>query len=539
MKRRNLFLSLICSIILTIALVTVTIISVVPKKGGTNGGQTSEQVSDGGTQQPEITINDDRDGSAEKPYVIYSADSFKTFVVDKYLDEDGKYIDYNQVDENGELVYPLLNAGLHYELDSDIDFAGQDFTTIFNKGVAFNGHIDGKGHSLKNISINVTKENLVDTYSYTEDGELVANIGIFGELDGAVIENIAFGAINVSMEEGLYSYVWSAEFKTDNGTMNAIAVGSVAAIAKDTTIKADVDVKLDAFAYSVYVQNRADGLFAVGGMVASAENCEIVDSNVNAEIVANQGTKYYVGGIAGSVLNTKIANTEVKSTVTTAFDKALYIGGAVGYSIGLNMDTVEVEFAVSEIGEERFSTKGVSSIDNTLFVSIAGAVHTINVKETAATVKNVTVKADADIDGIYAGAIMDVVNGNGTILVELTDIIVDSNVNVLKAYGFARKVVDSKITFSQTMIELVDEEEIEYNVKLTGKVRLKNYLNWETKERMYTASVFTLNFENSQLGNGEIVNGKKAVKVIVSAIIASETTPLEGITQTWGGLVKV
>ncbi len=539
MKRRNLFLSLICSLILTVALVTVTIISVVPKKGGTNGGQHSEQVSDGGQQQPEITINDDRDGSAEKPYVIYSADSFKTFVVDKYLDEDGNYIDYNTVDDNGELVYPTLNAGLHYELNSDIDFAGTEFTTFFNKGVAFNGYIDGKGYAIKNVSINVTKANLVDTFSYTKDGELVANIGIFGELDGAVIENIAFGAINVTMEDGLYEYVWSAEFKTDNGTMNAIAVGSVAGIAKNTTIKATVDSKLDAFAYSVYVQDRADGLFALGGVVAVADASEIADTKVTTEIVADQGTKYFVGGIAGSVRNTTITNSEVKANIATTYDSKLYVAGAVGYAIGLNMDTVNVELAVTELGEERFPVKAVTSIDNANFVSVAGAVHTININGTASIVKNVTVIADADIDAIYAGVVMDIVNGNGTQLVELTDIIVDSNVNVLKAYGFARKVVDAKITLSQTMIELIDEEEIEYNVRLTGKVRIKAYQNWETKERMYTASVFTLEFNNSTLGNGEILNGKKAVKAIVDATIVSNATPLEGITSTWGSLVKV
>ena len=105
MKRRNLFLSLICSLILTVALVTVTVINLVPKKNnGTTGSQPSTNVSDPVTdEKPDVTVNEDRDGSAEKPYVIYSAETFQTFVVDKYLDEKGEYIDYTKVDGPGRI----------------------------------------------------------------------------------------------------------------------------------------------------------------------------------------------------------------------------------------------------------------------------------------------------------------------------------------------------------------------------------------------------------------------------------------------------
>lgn len=536
MKRRNLFLSLICSLILTVALVTVTVVSLVPKKQpGTNDAPVSGNVSDTGNQeQPDITVNEERDGSAEKPYVVYSAETFETFIVDKYLDEEGNYIDYTQVDEEGNLVYPELNAGLYYELDADIDFAGTEFTTIFNQGVAFNGHINGNGHTIKNININVTKENIVDAYSYTEDGELVANIGIFGELDGATIENITFSAVSISMEDGLYEYIWNADFKTDYGTMNAITVGALAGVAENSTIKANVVASIDAFAYSVYVENRADGLFALGGVVASAKDSVIADAEVVVDITIDQATKFFVGGVAGSVYNTTVENVKVSANIATQYEDALYIGGAVGYSIGINMNEVKVNLTVKELGTERFVTKGVSSIDNTLFVTVAGAVHTINIKETASVVKNVEVKTDVDVDGIYAGVVMDVVNGNGTILVELADIIADSNVNVLKAYGFARKLVDTKVDLSKTILELIDGEEVEYNIRLTGKVRLASYMNYDEKVRMYTASVYVL--ENS---NCEFVNGKKAVKLIVDAGILTETTAIEQIVALWGGLVKV
>ena len=540
MKKRNLFLSLICSVILTIALVTFTVVSLVPKKdNGDQNGPTSGNVSDTGSDV-DITINEERDGSLEKPYVIYSADSFKTYVVDKYIDENGEYIDYTKVDEeSGELVYPELNAGLYYELDRDIDFAGVEFSTIFNKGIAFNGHINGNGHVIKNINISVTKDNIVDV-AYSKDSQLVANVGIFGEINGAEIKNISIVDATVSMEEGLYSHIWSAEFRTDNGTMKSIAVGTLAGVAKNSTIEANVSAKLTAFAYSVYENERATGLFAVGGLVAAADTCTIANSNVDVEIVADQGARYFVGGIAGSAFDTTITATVVDADITTHYEQALYVAGAVGYTIGLNMEDVTVNFAIVDNSEERYNTKGITSINNNSFVSIAGAVHTINVDNTAVSIKNVTVKANADIDGVYAGAVMDIINTNGTVLVELTDLIVDSEVNVLKGYGFARKLYDAKVTLSRVEVELIDEVETSFNVRMTGKVRLDVYKSSDAK--MLVASVFALEMGNTEIAGmadleGNAPAGYRAVNAIVSYQIYSKLTT--DTFRPWGSFVKV
>ena len=531
MKRRNLFLSLICSLILTVALVTVTVINLVPKKNnGTTGSQPSTNVSDPVTdEKPDVTVNEDRDGSAEKPYVIYSAETFQTFVVDKYLDEKGEYIDYTKVDEQGKLLHPELNAGLHYELDADIDFADVEFSTIFNKGVAFNGHINGNGHIVKNISIEVLKDNLVNDFTAVVDGELVANIGVFGDLNGAEIKNITFENISVDLEDGLYDYVWSANFETKNGTMNAIAVGSLAGVVNNSTIEANVTATIDAFAYSVYVENRADGLFAVGGVAASVENSTIANAKVDVDMIVNQGTNYFVGGVVGSAFDSKIEKVEVKAEILTHYEDALYIGGSVGYAIGLNMSEVNVDLTVSEIEAQRYNAYGISSIDNTKFVSVAGAVHTININNTASTVKEVSVDANVDVDGIYAGAVMDVVNGTDGLLVELSNIVVESNVNVLKVYGFARKLNNTKVDLSKT-IPVYDEEtkeEYAYNIKLNGKVNLESYNGDE--EDMYTASIYVLENNNCQF-----VGGRKAVKVVTTADILNNTRLIEKNAKIWG-----
>ncbi len=548
MKRKNLFLSLICSLILTVALVTVTVLSIVPKKGEQNGNGGSTNVSDGGVVEPDITINEGRDGlTAENAFIINSVEAFNTFVVGKYLDENGEYIDYTKTGEEG-LAYPELNAGLYYELANDIDFAGVDFKPMFNKGIPFNGHIDGKGFALKNISINVNKENLVSDFTYKSGTQLVSNIAIFGETKNAEIKNVKIADMEVSVEEDLYSHVWSAEFQTEVGTMKSISVSSLVGTARNTTIQADAVSSINGFAYVVYANNIAAGTGSIGGLVANAIDSTISNSNVKTNIIANQGARYYVGGLAGCVLNTTMKNVNAQTVVQTKYTQALHIGGLVGYAMGLNVDSDEgvkneVALTVAESGTERFVTAGVTSIDNKKFVSIAGVVKTIDITdkkgvEHASTIKNVNVVSNIDIDGIFAGAVIEVANGKTNKVVELVDIIAESNVNVLQAYGFAYILNSTKVVFSEENFksELLnaDEEPFNYNVKIVGKAKLDS----DVQSGFYPASLFVLSSTNCEGVDG---TARKSVKVIVSYEIVDDIRLVEKVNnyKFWGAVATI
>lgn len=522
MKRKNLFLSLICSLILTVALVTVTVLSIVPKKNNGAGGNTSSNVSDtgntGDTQKPDVTINEDRDGSAEKPYVIYDAETFETFIVGKYLDENGEYIDYLAEDGEGNLLYPELAAGLYYELSADIDFAGQDVKAMFNEGIAFNGHIDGKGFALKNISMNVTKDNLVEDYTFTKDEQMIANVGIFGEVYKAEIKNLKVDAFELVCEDGLYEYIWNAGFET--GTMKSLSVGVIAGIAYDSTIEVTVGAKLDAFAYAVYSANKANGSYAVGGVVGVASGCAINNTTVAVEIVADQGVAYYVGGVAGAAFATTFENIAVDASVKTYAKQALKVAGVVGYAQTITLDTASVKLDVAGLDEVKLDTDAVTQIDSDKYASVAGVVARISVPaaDKGSKVANVTAVSTADIDATFAGAVMDVVvadalAGTTAQYVELKDIIVDSDVSVLKAFGFAKYLVNTKIELTATKTVLTDGIEADYNVRLTGEATLhKNVL-----AGVVPVEVF-MTMERS--ANNLIVGGKASVKVIVSGTIA-------------------
>lgn len=533
MKRKNLFLSLICSLILTIALVTVTVLSVLPKKDSDAGkGTPSTNVSDTGntgdnTQtKPDVTVNEDRDGSAEKPYVVYDAETFETFVVGKYLDENGKYIDYSATADDGSLLYPELSAGLYYELGADIDFAGTEFKTLFNQGIAFNGHIDGKGFALKNISINVTKDNLVSDYVYTKNEQMIANVGVFGELYNAEIKDVKFVGLEVVCEDGLYEYIWSAGF--GDSTLRALSVGSIAGVAYESKISADVEAVVDGLAYGVYSDNRVEGECALGGIAGLTVDCEIVDTTVDVQISADEGVTYYVGGVVGAAFDTKMTNVKVDADVQTYAKQALSVAGVVGYARAIEIDTADVKLAVAGLDENRLDTDAVTQIDSSKYASVAGVVVKVVAKEDAEVSKiaNVKVVSDANIDATMAGVVVeasisDELADQTAKYFEFKDIIADTNAYVLKAFGFAKYVENAKIDLAAVKTELIDGVEVDFNIRLTGKASLK---------KNDSANVIPVEiFMTANLGaNYEVVGGKASIKVVASLDMALSAKNVRG-----------
>ena len=351
MKKNNLFLSLICSIVLTVALVTVTIASVLPKKNDKKPVNPSTNVS----QNVGDINNEANDGTAQKPFVLYDAESFIQYVkanggklvpvmeavqepvmVEKLdadgnvvldengnavltekLDENGKVVYQNKVDENGKVVYKekldengkVVKEGCHFVLNNNIDFAGVDFAPLFNQDKPFIGNIDGKGFALKNISMNVTAENFVSNFAYQYDDKdgipcIKSHIGVFGSIENATIENVSFEGLKISVADEVYALVADAITVGDKKvTTLEITVGAVAAMAKNSVVAANVEANIDAGSYSRYSNNSVDGYNSVGGVVAVANECKFKDSKVNVTIVADNGTNYRVGGVAGYLYN--------------------------------------------------------------------------------------------------------------------------------------------------------------------------------------------------------------------------------------------
>lgn len=453
MKKRNLFLSLICSVVLTVALATFTIVGVVKtNKGQKNNNQStnvSTSVSD--TKQD---LNEGRDGSAELPYMIYDVDSFNHYV--------GNY--------GSEACY--------YELANDIDFAGVNFETMFNKDKSFNSKIDGKGFALKNISINVNKDNFIN-FAYKSEADANrynAHIAIFGTLENAEIVGLNIENISVNVSDEVYSSVVSAEFDTNYGdAVNEITVSTLASVAKNSTVNVNVSGTISADAYGIYAKNHVQGYNAIGGVVAVSNGSTISDSNVNVTVntgkaIEGKNKNYFVGGVAGYIYNSTVQNVIVNLNVNATYKQAIYVGGIAGYISNANIENANVNLNVAETNERKDVQKG-DSINVENYTWVAGAVAIISADETAkSTLNNITIKANVDIDVVYAGVVVEVWSKASVNCVKFVDIIADSNVNVLQAFGFARTVSACEFDLSKTEIDI--ENEAEYNIRLTGKVRL-------------------------------------------------------------------
>ena len=481
MKKRNLFLSLACSIILIIALATFTIISVV-KKDKPNNDQSANNVSMNVSDSMK-NINEKRDGSKDLPYVLYDVESFNYYV--------GKY---GYVAEADEVCY--------FELARDIDFAGVNFVTLFNQDNPFNGKINGKGFDLRNININVTKNNIESFIRRVKIAEnryrYDARVAIFGSMQNAEIVDLGISNISVSIADDVYPYIYDGGFAKKFGdAMNEITVSILAATSKNSVIdKVDVNGQIKADAYSIYTTNKVQGNNAIGGVVAIANNCQIentsVDVNLTTAPSSEEETKnYFVGGIAGYAYNSTIENVDVDFAVSANYKQVIYLGGIAGYSTNTDIAFAKVKLDVKENSSRKEIVSGETiNVEN--YSWIAGAVAIIEADKAAfsTNLNDVVINANVDIDAVYAGVVVDVwSSATSGECVTFTDVIVNSNVNTLHAYGFARYIENKDVVkFDLQKVDAVGQ----FNVKLTGNIRLTGSIS----NIVASASIFKVNYKS-------------------------------------------
>ena len=519
MKRRNLFLSLISSVLVAVAIVTVTIVTVIqPKKKNNQGGPVVtpivdvEEVVDNSQYENENEF--ERDGSEEYPFLIYSAESFINLVseyggkedrvITKAVTEkkvvDGKevevlkrdsegYVIFEKVlDENGKETYGVYN----FELVKDIQFTGVEFETLFNDGTSFKGNIDGKGFALSNISINVTTENLESKFSFDKsledaNGNVIganrfARIGIFGEMSGSKIKNLIIDKLIVNVDKEVYGFISNAKYKESKVPFAELSVGGLAAVATNVTLeKVNIEASV---AGSSYINNLISINNAVGGVVAVAENVKMTESKVDVAISANAGTDYLVGGVAGYGREVEITKTDIATDIGSSFSNGLIMAGVFGYARTFTGSELNVDFVANETAGEaarkEYVAKLTSDSNGDACLAKAGEMSTLaglvgilradnSTQET--TLTNIKVNSDVDFDGMFAGAIFDVYSANKTTfgLVELKNIIVNANVNVLAVHAFARQLVATTVSYDNT------SEKGYCNIKVTGNVEFEKY----------------------------------------------------------------
>lgn len=469
----------------------------------------------------------DADGN---PVMVEKLDADGKVVLTEKLDENGNVVMTKKLDADGNVVYITTT---YFELANDIDFEGVDYTTLFNQDKPFNGVIDGKGFALKNIKIVVTKANL-KSFIYKNEANsnrYDAHIAVFGTVENAEIVKMGIENISVVIADDVYPYVYDGEFAEEYGdSMNEITVATLAAVAKNSILNVNVTGEIDADAYSIYAENNVQGYNAIGGIVAVSNKTTISDSTVNVklstkEAVEDENKNYFVGGVAGYAYYSTIKNVEVKFEISANYEQALYMGGLVGYALDTDVENANIDLTVKETGDRK-TVKAGDTINVEEYTWVAGAIAIIQADsaELATTLKNVNIVADVDIDVVYAGVVVEIWStATEGECVKFEDVIVNSNVNTLQAYGFVRAIANkSVVAVNLSKVELDEANDAEFNVKLTGTVRLTG------TPTTVVASLYSYD------AIGNLAN----VKIVVSEAIYESIQPIEKLRK-YGSVVRI
>lgn len=574
MGKKGLLISIICSIVVVVVLGVSSLVHVFKHK---------EVVPPDGTPVVDQTINEGNNkGSKEDPYYIYDADTFVKFlslygskeknlkqvvkvpvmieteengeiVKTEKKDEDGNTIYEDKLDEFGKVVYEdvvgddgeVIKEPYHFALYNDIDFTNVDYKTLFTDGTSFIGVFDGRGYSVKNISINVTTENFVD-FIFTQGGESkksYAHIGIFGDTNGAVIENIAFSNIFIFVSDDIYDYIQNDMWNDHKSSLGELTVGGLVACAENTTIKANVSVVINANSYGVYSEEQNTGRNFIGGVVGYAANGSLITNLDTGSMTTNitvdgKGSCSYIGGVVGGLYSSRVGGIDLTTLITsTSKDNTYYIGGIAGFVHTGDIANSRVNLTVKQVETEDRRTE-TDYIQNSILLEkyngVGGIASVIraNNNEQLSTISNVKVFSNVDMDCFFGGAMFRVNSKDNdttadSVYVTLTNVTLNSKVNVLKAYGVGFIIPHTKIEYTEDYAYSIAKNqsgvEKEYNILLTGSALIDS--NVDAVE--YSTSIISQNRSNAS-----VVVNLKELKVLVSFKIsekfgASDTTSIQ------------
>ena len=195
-------------------------------------------------------------------------------------------------------------SGTYFRLDADLDFTGKTYTVIGTSQTnGFCGNFNGNGHTISGVQL----ERTADAYVSLE-------VGLFGEIGGAVIENLTLSNSTIKARMDVGGIVGRAYGGTISGTIRNCHVTS------DVTIEV-----VHVFDYGV---NQPVG--NLGGIVGKITGIpiQIVGCTSAAALIAPSGSDK-IGGIAGVIEEGgSIENCAYTGTIN--FGGTEYVGGIVG-----------------------------------------------------------------------------------------------------------------------------------------------------------------------------------------------------------------
>ncbi|MBI1416747.1 MAG: filamentous hemagglutinin N-terminal domain-containing protein, partial [Limimaricola sp.] len=192
-----------------------------------------------------------------------------------------------------------------YVLGNDIDLSSiANFTPIRNGSTAFTGTFDGLGHTISNLTITGSNN----------------NVGLFGYANGATLRNVGLvggsvsGGSNVG---GLAGYAYSSSISNAYATGNVSGgneVGGLVGHANSSTIS------------NAYATGSVSGGTNVGGLAGYSSGGTISNSYATGDVSATGGG---AGGLVGWAF---YDNTISNAYATGSVSGVSYVGGLAGFA---------------------------------------------------------------------------------------------------------------------------------------------------------------------------------------------------------------
>ncbi len=218
--------------------------------------------------------------------------------------------------------YGSAGAVSNFVLTADIDM--KDYvlhSTIGTEENPFKGTFDGQGHTISNLTVDLSQ-----TLQGDENNSANKYVGLFGITNGATISNLQLsGTTNLKI-----------------GNCTTAYVGALVGYAQNTTIKYIQNVS------SVKLGQQTFGHgFVFGGLVGSANSCNIsYVVNRQADVVPfsfsdNKDRVYTIGGVVGSLMDSSfvfgVSKSNFNIVVADTFVGKINFGGVFGSVSGFGV----------------------------------------------------------------------------------------------------------------------------------------------------------------------------------------------------------
>jgi len=264
-----------------------------------------------------------------RPGTVMSAVVEYTDVVDLHLFSYGE----GTSEEPYRIANPthLLNinyfTGANYLLTNNIDLSGVTETELYDRLAKYGALLAGEFTGIINGKID-DKGNRYAIYGldYTLSG--VTDFALFGDLNGAKIQNLIFGNENNQMN---LSNMFA---KDDTNVINLslIATGANNSIIENIMVR-DFVITLGEAADNT-ISSGLTGDMYIAGLVGTTSNTDIINANVTFSVVIDiDFTKdLYLGGAIAKASETDVIDSTIIFTPTLSRDKTVaYLGGIMGY----------------------------------------------------------------------------------------------------------------------------------------------------------------------------------------------------------------